>query len=432
MVKSLINKTPRPGSKSLFSVLVAIFVSSNLFGFRAEYNNNQSQSSKPATIKVLLEKNLDGCLLDVKGGFKVIDPSTGKRLSSGSRGKRYFVFPMDDGIKWGEEYVGTYQISVIPTSSDTTFLLDGTQYRGAVHIYHIDDKLAVVNETDVEHFLKVSLSESLPSKVHSAVRDAVAIIARTNAYYTALANHDSYWHIQKQAANYQGYYKAFSDIEMNRSIENTRYLVMTYDAQPFAATWTKNSAGHTASYSTIYRKNIPSPKGVDSKFAQKDRGDYQWKYSLTSSELARLLQINRISELDLFVDQRSSKVYGMRVKDGSHVKDVGVVNLQKLLGEKNLRSTDFSVELKAGKVSFRGYGEGLGVGLCLYSAGQMAENGELAPRILADFFPFTHLEKMRSYPEMIINPSSAYFISPKKKRTPEFDEKDKHDSSVRL
>lgn len=419
-----------PRFQSVTAFFAVLFLCSNLYGFRTEYNPNTSQSDKPATIRVLLEKNVDGALLELKGGFKIVDPVTGKRLSSGTRGKRYFVFPMAEGLKWGEEFPGIYQISVIPTSSDTTFLLNGTQYRGAIHVYLIDEKLNFVNETDVEHYLKVSLSHSLSPKTHSAVRDAIAIIARTNAYYTALSNHDSYWHVDKKTVKYEGYYKAFSDIDMNRSIENTRYLIMTYDSQPFASGWTENSAGHTASYATIFRKNIPSPKGVDSKLAQKDRNETQWSYSLASSEFARLLQINRISELDLYVDQRSQKVYGIRVKDGSHVKDVGVVSLRELLGTENVKSTDFSVELKGGKVAFHGFGKGLGIGLCLYSATQMAESGELAPRILADFFPFTHLEKMRSYPEMIISPSTEYFISPKKKRAPEFDEKDKHDSAI--
>lgn len=418
-------KSPRPRRMHLafIALCISLFSTPSLFGFRAEYSG-QTRDEKPATIKVLLERDMDGALLEVKGGFKVLDPVTGKRLSSGSRGKRYFVFPMSEGIKWGEEFLGIHQISVVPTSSDTTFLLNGTQFRGAIHIYMIEDRLSFVNETDVEHFLKVSLAHSLPDSTHSAVRDAVAIISRTNAYYTALSNHDAYWHVDKKNAKYEGYIKAFSDSEMDRSIDNTKYLVMTYDSQPFAAGWTENSAGHTASYATIFRKNVPTPKGVETKFALKDRSDYQWKYALTSSEFARLLKINRVSELDLFVDHRSSKVYGVRVKDGSHVKDVGVVQLRRLIGDENLKSTDFSVKLKNGKVSFSGYGKGLGVGLCLYSATQMAENGELAPRILADFFPFTHLEKMRSYPDMIISPSTEYFIAPKKKRHPDFDEKD--------
>ena len=45
--------------------------------------------------------------------------------------------------------------------------------------------------------------------------------------------------------------------------------------------------------------------------------------------------------------------------------------------------------IKEGKVIFNGYGRGDGVGLCLYSATAMAQNGENALKILGKFFPKT-------------------------------------------
>lgn len=410
-----------------FAILILGFVTllgGELTAFRAEVDHTTSHSEKPATIKVLLKKDLEGALLEIKGGFKVIDPATGKRYSAGTRGKRFFVFPLDNGIKWGEEYPGVFQVQVLPTSGDTTFLLDGIQYRGAVTMFLLDGKLSFVNELDVETYLKVTMANALPRTLHSAVRDSAAIIARTNAYYTALANHDAYWHVNADDVKYEGYTKAYSDAEMDRSIDSTKYLVMTYDSQPFPATWTENSAGHTASYNTIYRKNIQSPNGVEAIFAKKDRSDWKWKYSIPTSELATKLKINRVSEIDTFVDMKTKKVYGIRIKDGKHVKDISIAALQKLLGEDKVKSSDFSLEMKGGKVSFAGHGKGLGVGLCLYSAQHMADGGELAPKLLAEFFPFTHLEKMRAYPDMIITHSREYFIAPKKKRTIGFDDGD--------
>ena len=60
------------------------------------------------------------------------------------------------------------------------------------------------------------------------------------------------------------------------------------------------------------------------------------------------------------------------------------------MGEGNLVSNDFKVKINKDKILFEGYGKGDGVGLCLFSAAKLAKSGELAPKILAQFFPKTH------------------------------------------
>jgi SpoIID/LytB domain protein len=57
-------------------------------------------------------------------------------------------------------------------------------------------------------------------------------------------------------------------------------------------------------------------------------------------------------------------------------------------------SNDLTVTLKGREVVFNGYGKGLGVGLCLYSASAMAQNGEMADKILAKFYPQTELANL--------------------------------------
>lgn len=385
-----------------------------LLGFHFESVSKEQE--KPATVKVLVEKNVDGALLEVKGPYRISNPDNGKSLSSGRSGKRYYVFAKQEGLKWGEYFPGVFQLRIAPTSSNTTMLLNGVQYRGAIEIYLIDNKLSFINEVDVESYLKSTLPNKITISTPPSVLDAVAIIARTDTYYTALVNHDAFYHVDAAEVGYQGYAVQFKSPEVERAIDNTRFLVMTYDAQPFACTWTENSAGQTASYNVIFRKNTATPKGIKSTFAAKDRNDFKWNYTISGEQLAKLARTNRITNVELFLDQKSQKVYGVRIHDGSHTEDLDFATFQNTIGANKLLSNDFSVTLKGPSIVFEGYGKGSGVGLCLYSAAQMAEMGEDAPKMLAEFFPYTHLEKMRGYPEMIISPSKEYFISPKKRR----------------
>ena len=44
-----------------------------------------------------------------------------------------------------------------------------------------------------------------------------------------------------------------------------------------------------------------------------------------------------------------------------------------------------------GEIHFCGWGKGHGVGLCLYSISAMAQNGDVADKILAKFFKNTSI-----------------------------------------
>jgi stage II sporulation protein D len=168
---------------------------------------------------------------------------------------------------------------------------------------------------------------------------------------------------------------------------------------PFAAAWTEHSAGKTAAYQTMFRKEGLAPSnGVDAPHAALDRKDVKWSYSIPKKTLAHMLDLAQIKNIDLFVDKGSSKVYGLRVQDGVESHDFDFFDLQARLGEQRLQSSDFTVTIKDDQVLFSGFGKGHGVGLCLYSASAMAQNGDNAVKILAKFFPETYLMNLNALP----------------------------------
>ena len=87
------------------------------------------------------------------------------------------------------------------------------------------------------------------------ILDSIAIIARTNAYYTAFTNQDAFWHLQDHSYALHGTSLLHKSLELEKAIDNTRYLVMTYENNLFPASWTQHCAGKTANYQNIYRKN---------------------------------------------------------------------------------------------------------------------------------------------------------------------------------
>ncbi len=356
-----------------------------------------SQKDKPATIKVLISRHKDAILLEAKGRYMVYNPLTTLELSKGFKGKRDYVTTNELGISWNGQFPGIQQIRIVPSDAQSTLLVDGIEYRGCIEIYEINGKLNVVNEVDVERYLKATLTTQFNNELDSDVMDALAIVSRTNAYYLVSRRPDAYWHVDAQEVSYLGYATTLQNIPVEEAINNTRYLVLTYNNVPFATTWTEDSAGKTADFSTIFRKESSTPKGTEAPFAARDREKHAWSFAISKQELAKAIAIDKVTAVDIYQDKHSQKVYAVRINDTKESHTMDFFKLQKALGKNRLRSNDFTVDSTGDKIVFKGYGEGAGVGLCVYSATLMAEHGDTTQKILSAFYPDTKLENIRSF-----------------------------------
>jgi stage II sporulation protein D len=358
----------------------------------------------PRNIQILIEKDASEVLLEVKGPYYLLNPHDGSRVSSGLLGKRFIVRELENGLKWGEEFPGIHQIYIKPRSAETSIFVNGIQYSGAVAIYGVCGSVNIVNDVDIESYVKSVLTSQFPAPLEPEVLSALAILARTDAYYHATRSQTSFWHVAAQDIGYSGSALVVSNSPVEKAVDSTRHLILVHPESgknlPFAAAWTEHSAGKTANYEAIFRKDAFSPdKGVEAPHAALARQDSKWTYQISKKSLAHLLDVQQIKSLEVFLDQPSGKVYGIRVKDGSETYDVDFFTLQNRLGKNHLLSSDFSVSVKDDAVLFTGFGRGHGVGLCLYSATALAQNGENAVKILQKFFPATYLYNINALPD---------------------------------
>jgi stage II sporulation protein D len=368
-----------------------------LFSQSGKLPTDHAQTIKPATIKVLLQDRQDRLLLEVKGRYQLYSPSDNLLLSSGFLAKRDFISHQENGMVWGDLLPGIFQMRIVPADSQTAILINGKQYKGCVEIYDIDGKLRVINEVDIENYLRSSLSSQFTEDLEKEALNAVAIVARTHAYYLVQRSPNAPWHITAEEAQYDGYGVTLQNVALEESISETRHAILKYENQPFASTWSENSAGKTASFSSVFRKNPHTPKGVSLPALEAQRERFVWSFQINKQELAKIAQLPKVSQLSLFSEKGSGKVYAMSIGDGSTNKTISFFDLQKAIGPQKLKSNDFTLQVQDNQIIFKGYGIGNGVGLCLYSARMMAQQGLDAKKILANFFPETQMEKLRNY-----------------------------------
>lgn len=374
------------------------------FSLQAAFENNgekleEEEKSAPVYIKALIAENIEGALIDVRGSYKVYNPEDGKVLSSGFRGKRYYLQTNKDGLKWGEGYPGIHQIKIVPTAPETTLLIDGIQYKGNLEVYNINSKIQLVNEVDTEDYLRSVLSHEFATQTHEpVVCDAIAIAARTHIYNLISYTFNPYWDVNARLAHYYGEGQTRINALIERAVLSTKGMIMTYNDRPFSTTWTEHCGGKTASYEALFRKRGDGPDGVLVGYAQRERGNSKWQCTLPNQQLAKMLRLNHIDAINLYQDVNSKKVYAIRFSDKQQFVEMTVFEFQKLIGHSRILSTDFSVNLVKDDILFDGHGRGPGVGLCLFTADQMARTGHTMPQILVEFYPSTHIVKLSKMP----------------------------------
>jgi len=387
-------------------LLTAIFTCGALFSENAEYQRIAAPIA-PRNIQVLLERDASEALLEVKGPYTLFNPHDGSKIASGILGKRFIVRETETGLKWGEEFPGIHQIYILPRGSDSSIFVNGIQYSGAVAVFGVAGMVNIVNDIDIELYVKSTLATEFPSPLEPEVMSALAILARTDAYFHATKNRNSFWHVAASENQYSGSALIVANSPAERATETTRHLILVHPNEgkhsPFPAKWTENSAGKTARYEAIFRLDAEtSDKGVEAPHAALARLDSKWTYQVSKKNLSKLLDTAQIQSVEVFVDQSSGKSYGLRIKDSDETHDVDFFTLQEKLGKNHILSSDFTVSLKDDAVLFTGYGKGHGVGLCLYSASSLAQNGENAVKILAKFFPETYLYNIDALPDGVV------------------------------
>ncbi len=201
-------------------------------------------------IRVLLEKETSSALLEVKGEYKVISGETHSLLSSGFTGKRFVIHGMKEGLRWGEEYPDIFQIVLLPQSENTTFFVDGIQYRGAMIVTQGPNyKISIVNEVPIEEFIKSTLSIAVNAHLSLEAMAALVITARTEAYYLATKGDplSRLWDVDAKGCDYFGHAITFSK-SLDEAISSTRFMVMKKSGSsseqeiPFAARWSANKS----------------------------------------------------------------------------------------------------------------------------------------------------------------------------------------------
>jgi stage II sporulation protein D len=269
---------------------------------------------------------------------------------------------------------------------------------GLVHIVRKGKGFLVINQADLEEYVKGVVPAEVNSSWHPEMLKAQAVAARTYALYqqmlSAARDYDVVATVQDQV--YKG--KSGVDAAVSRAVDETRGLVLTYHNAPIYAAFSSTAAGFTEDAMNVWSKEYPYLKGVECPF-DLESPYYQWKASFRLDRLEQSLRqqgfaVGTISTIEALSFSRGGRVAKLLVLHSEGELVLRGEDLRKAVGYSLVPSTQFTIESVGQDIVLSGYGAGHAVGMCQWGAKELAELGYPFSTILAYYYPGTELQDM--------------------------------------
>jgi len=269
---------------------------------------------------------------------------------------------------------------------------------GLVHVVRRGSGALVINQVDLEEYVKGVVPAEVNSSWHPEMLKAQAVAARTYALYQQMlsANRDYDVVASVQDQVYRG--KQGVDAAVLKAVEETRGLVLTYQGAPIYAAFSSTAAGLTEDAVNVWSKDYPYLKGVECPFDLASPY-YQWTASFRKDLLEQNLRqqgfpVGTITALVPSSFSRGGRVATLRVVHTEGELILRGEELRKTVGYMVIPSTQFAVESVGAEIILSGYGAGHAVGMCQWGAKELAELGFPFSTILSYYYPDTQLQDM--------------------------------------
>lgn len=273
---------------------------------------------------------------------------------------------------------------------------------GVVDLIHRPTGLLLVNDVDLEEYVKGVVPGEMNAAWHPEALKVQAIAARTYALYQRMMNAGREYDViaGTQDQVYRGRHGV--DQRVEEAVETTQGLIMTYQDAPILAAFSSTAAGPTEDAMYVWAKDLPYLKGVDCPFDM-NSPYYQWRVELPVQRVEQSLRkqgipVGTIASLTPYLYSPAGRVDKIRILHSEGELILRGQDFRKAVGYSLIPSTQFEVETLGSDAVISGRGSGHAVGLCQWGAKELAEQGYPFETILRYYFPGTELKSWRSIP----------------------------------
>jgi stage II sporulation protein D len=357
-----------------------------------------SSPSRAELIRVALLQQVESLTLASPQGL--IITTNGDEEYSNGRSVTIFVGSNGSGLMVDGRRIRAERVELRGRNGE--IILNGMTLPGRVIVRRQSNRLLVVNELDIEEYLKGVVPVEMNPAWHLEALKVQAIAARTYAIYQMRQGGKKDFDIL--ASTKDQVYRGRNDVHPTvlRAVEQTRNLILTYGGLPIFAAYSSTAAGTTEDAMYVWSMDLPYLKGVECPFDM-DSPHYQWRTDVALPHLERRLReegfpVGIIASIDPAAFSRSGRVAQVRILHSDGELFLRGEDLRRIVGYTVLSSTMFDFEVAGLRIQFTGHGAGHGVGLCQWGAKVLAERGYSAETILDYYYPGTEIRTLTSLP----------------------------------
>jgi len=365
--------------------------------FSGVFSLSSVEGSEANLIRVAI-KTSSNLEIQVKEGVRIID-NTNNRSFATKVPIQLNIKISNPGLSINNREFGS-NVKIKP-AENSLIKIDKKDYRGSVEILR-DDKggLLVINELNVEEYLKGVLNEEISAKWHPESIKAQAVVARTYALYQKENRKDNPYHMEATTTDqvYGGVRR--EDERTNKAAKDTQGIVLTYEGKLAKVFYHSISGGITEDVTDVWGgEGNNYLKSIKCDF-DKDAPNYQWETEIDAVDLEMLLSRNGIKvdgilSIEPVSFTSSGRVSELQIRHKNGIEKISGVNFRKIIGYETIRSTLFRIKEGEGSFIFYGKGSGHGVGLCQWGAKGMAEKGYSYIDILKYYYPGIEIKKIK-------------------------------------
>jgi stage II sporulation protein D len=234
-----------------------------------------------------------------------------------SQGETWYNVLAADGTK-GWVPAKTTLIENAP-SSLPLFEYNKLKYRGSALLTASSSKVKIINQLDIEDYLKGVVPNEMHSSWHIEALKAQAIVARSYAANSIMLKNTTASQV------YKGY---SSETERtNQAVESTRGLVVKYNGKPIQTFFYSTSGGRTANVGDVWNSNqanFPYLVSVDDPYENSPHSSWQYKYA--SGTILQSFGFNPLNtilyDIKIMPTGANGEVTGVTVKTSSGDKTI--------------------------------------------------------------------------------------------------------------
>jgi stage II sporulation protein D len=264
-------------------------------------------------------------------------------------------------------------------------LLSGVKYTGEIEVWKGDNRLYVINDIPLEEYIKGVVAAEVGRSWDIEALKAQAVVSRTYAVYQRLNSPAGLpYHLTSTVLD-QVYKGSNVSPDIAKAVDETRGEILTFEGKPIAAFYHSTSGGMTEDAAEVFGKEFPYLKPVKTSC---ELSPYNmWEKIIPAAEIEKTLEVQGLKEIIIDSHTASGRAREMRIVHENGTLIVLATELRKRLGWDKLPSTLITgISRSNGSVIFEGRGYGHGVGMCQWSALQMAREGKTYRQILSYFY----------------------------------------------